>query len=135
MTLPEISEKIKAAPDVSANIFRTILFLLLVLIGYIGGRLYTLEAERKANLRVVAPFGGQEVTMTEKREMGARVLTNIKNSVPDGKQYVASKNGKVFHLPWCPGAKRIKEENKIWFSSKEEALALGLKPAANCDGI
>lgn len=46
--------------------------------------------------------------------------------------YLASKNGSNYYLPSCSGASRIKEENKIWFSSKEEAEGLGYKPALNC---
>jgi len=52
-----------------------------------------------------------------------------------GGQYVASKSGKSYHLPWCSGAKLIKEENKIWFSTKEEAQARGYTPAGNCPGL
>jgi len=55
--------------------------------------------------------------------------------MPAGGQYVASKTGKSYHLPWCSGAKLIKEENKIWFASKEEAEARGYAPAGNCPGI
>ncbi|MBP9759816.1 MAG: hypothetical protein KBD24_00415 [Candidatus Pacebacteria bacterium] len=51
------------------------------------------------------------------------------------KQYVASKSGTVYHLPWCSGAQRIKEENKVWFASKEIAEAAGYRPASNCKGI
>lgn len=50
-------------------------------------------------------------------------------------QYVASKNGTKYYLPSCSGAKRIKEENKVYFSSKEEAEAQGLEPAKNCKGL
>ncbi len=50
-------------------------------------------------------------------------------------KYVGSKNSNVYHLPDCPGAKRIKEENKRCFSSKEEAEKAGYRPAANCPGI
>lgn len=49
--------------------------------------------------------------------------------------YVASKNSDKYHLPWCSGAVRISEENKIWFASKEEAEAAGYTPAGNCKGI
>lgn len=52
-----------------------------------------------------------------------------------GGQYVASKNGTKYYLPWCGGAARIKEENKVWFASKEEAEAKGYEPAANCQGL
>jgi hypothetical protein len=50
-------------------------------------------------------------------------------------QYVASKSGTKYHLPWCGGAKQIKEENKVWFQTKEEAEWAGYTPAANCKGI
>lgn len=49
--------------------------------------------------------------------------------------YVGSKNSTKYHLPTCPGAKAIKEENKIWFESKDEARANGYSPASNCKGI
>jgi methylphosphotriester-DNA--protein-cysteine methyltransferase len=50
---------------------------------------------------------------------------------PSG-DYVASKNSTYFHLVTCPGAKLIKEENKVYFNTKEEALSRGLQPAKNC---
>lgn len=60
------------------------------------------------------------------------------NNVGESKNqglYVASKNGAKYHLPTCSGAKRIKEENKIWFNSKQEAEKAGYEPAKNCKGI
>lgn len=56
------------------------------------------------------------------------------NEQPAG-GYVVSKNGTKYHLPWCPGAKQIKEENKIFFATKDEAERAGYTPAANCKGI
>jgi len=50
-------------------------------------------------------------------------------------QFVASVNGAKYHLPWCSGAKRIKEDNKIWFRTVEEAQAAGYSPASNCKGL
>ena len=49
--------------------------------------------------------------------------------------YVASRNGSSYHLPDCPGAKQIKEENKIWFQTADEAKRAGYKPAGNCPGL
>ena len=46
--------------------------------------------------------------------------------------YVASKSGTKYHLLTCPGAKSIKEENKVYFATVLEAEAAGYKPAANC---
>jgi len=49
--------------------------------------------------------------------------------------YMASKSGTRYYLPSCSGASRIKEENKVWFSSASEAEAAGYTPAANCPGL
>lgn len=57
------------------------------------------------------------------------------SGIAPGGQYVASRTGKKFHLPWCPGALQIKEENKIWFATKADAEKAGYTPAANCKGI
>jgi hypothetical protein len=48
---------------------------------------------------------------------------------------VGSINGSKYHFPWCPGAKQMKEENKVWFDSVEEAERAGYTPAANCKGL
>lgn len=50
-------------------------------------------------------------------------------------EVVASKNGKTFSYPWCSGAKRISEKNKIVFSSKKEAESKGYREAKNCSGF
>ena len=50
-------------------------------------------------------------------------------------KYVASKSGTAYHYPWCSGALKIKEANKIWFQTKEEAKSRGYKPAGNCEGL
>lgn len=48
---------------------------------------------------------------------------------------VGSKNSNKVHFPWCSGAQRIKEENKVWFRSLDEARNAGYSPASNCPGI
>lgn len=66
------------------------------------------------------------------------VPTNSGEDLEPGVQpqkFVGSKNGSKYHFPWCPGAKQMKEENKIWFSSKEDAEKAGYTPAANCKGL
>ncbi len=48
---------------------------------------------------------------------------------------VASKNSTKYHLPSCSGAKNIKPENLITFSSIAEAEKAGYQKAANCPGL
>jgi len=46
--------------------------------------------------------------------------------------FMASKNSKKFHTATCTWAKRIKPENVVCFSSKEEAIQKGFQPDAAC---
>lgn len=59
----------------------------------------------------------------------------VTSEKPEAGAFVVSKTGSKYHLPWCPGAQRIKEENKIYFDTKEEAEAAGYQPAGNCKGL
>ena len=61
--------------------------------------------------------------------------SNLETESLSAGKYGASKSGTKYHLPWCAGAKSIKEENKIWFDTKDEAEKAGYTPAANCKGI
>ena len=46
--------------------------------------------------------------------------------------FVASKNGSKYYTLSCSGASRIKEENKIYFETKEAAEAAGYDPSSTC---
>ncbi|MHB1118178.1 MAG: hypothetical protein ACYCZ7_01425 [Minisyncoccota bacterium] len=50
-------------------------------------------------------------------------------------ELVGSKNGTKYHYPWCAGAQKIAEVNRIYFSSKADAEAQGYTPASNCKGL
>ncbi len=54
----------------------------------------------------------------------------IENSVSGS--VVASRNGSKYHYSHCPGAKQIKEVNKISFISAKDAEASGYTLASNC---
>lgn len=66
---------------------------------------------------------------------GSVNMSSERAEPPGAGKYVASANGTKYYLPSCSGVSRIKEENKIWFESAEEAEAAGYAPAANCPGL
>jgi len=66
---------------------------------------------------------------------GPLASDNVPETLPAGGEVVASKNGGKYHFPWCSGAKRILEENKVYFNSTLEARTAGYTPAANCKGL
>lgn len=59
---------------------------------------------------------------------GVGESSNINND----NQLVGSKSGSYYYYTWCSGANRIKEQNKVLFSSPKEAQAAGYRLASNC---
>jgi len=47
--------------------------------------------------------------------------------------YVASSQSDVFHRPSCRYVDQIKPENKIYFSTRDEAIASGRRPCKVCN--
>jgi len=48
-------------------------------------------------------------------------------------QFVGSIKSNKYHYPNCRAAKNIKDENKIWFASSEDARAHGYVPCSICN--
>ncbi len=96
-------------------------------------------------LTALASFGLGRLSSLRENKFPVRIETKNQSAAAISSQnpktesaqnlFVASKNGQVYHFPWCSGAQRIKEENKIFFNSREEAEKAGLRPAANCEGL
>ena len=47
-------------------------------------------------------------------------------------KYVGSVDSDKYHKPSCQWAAKIKPENEIWFTSKEEAAKAGYQPCKTC---
>jgi len=47
-------------------------------------------------------------------------------------RFVASVNGAKYYPAACKAANRIKEENRLWFTSEQEAREMGYAPSAQC---
>ena len=78
----------------------------------------------------IEPLKIENVPMAGESRANPAAVSPVKSGI-----FVASKNGTKYYLPTCPGVKRIKEENKIYFNAVAEAEARGLTPAANCPGL
>ncbi len=116
------------------------LVIFLVGIGSFGlGRLSVIWPEKQP-LRVEYPPPTGKGTLnrqTNRAKVGIPTASSKQAAIIESGKgtYVASKNGSAYHFPWCPGAQKIKDANKIWFTTKEEAEAKGYKPAGNCPGL
>ena len=127
----ETKEKVKLWMEENRSDLYTAAIIFLVCLSAFGlGRLSILWPQKEP-LRII---GGQEAAaISGNKETKPEKNANIPPSAQD--KYVASKSGTAYHYPWCAGAQKIKEENKIWFKIKEEAEDRGYKPAGNCDGL
>lgn len=126
MNIPEIIQKSKTTirelvtPDVY-------IVAIIILVGFAGfglGRLSKTE-ELRTPVKIINA-SGQTSSALSTEIVGVESAEGV---------LVGSKNGTKYHFPWCSGAQRIKESNKIWFSSKEEATRAGYTPALNCKGL
>ncbi len=69
------------------------------------------------------------------RSVSVEMVAAAATPTPPGGFLVASRSGKKYHFPWCPGADTITEKNKIWFKDEQEARRRGYTPAGNCKGL
>lgn len=132
MSIREILRKSNRiiANTVTEDVYIVIIIILVGFAGFGLGRLSIMEEGRVP----VSVHYGEGAT--------AAVIESISDSTEieapataDGGLLVASKNGSKYHYPWCSGAQRMKEENKIWFDSAQEAEKAGYTPATNCKGL
>ncbi len=114
--------------------------MLLVLVGYLAG--YWSAATRKETPIVFqdVPDGGgvlsaddlraltQAVSLAPEASPSAGAANVPKIPVGDG-AYLASTQGAKYYLPSCREVSRIKEENRVWFASAEEAKEAGYEPS------
>lgn len=126
--IPENHKNIKSFLSENKNdIFLAGSFFLIAVISFGLGRLSFMMENRTEKMPVRVEENGAVLGLAGKQ--------GVEGQGNEALLYLGSKNGTVYHLPSCSGAKRIAEENKIWFSSKEEAEGLGYRPAKNCDGL
>jgi len=111
--------------------------LLIILVGTASfglGKLSALE-KKKVPISILKTKEAILASVAE-NPTGIKDTDSSVNTQTQGKGIVvASKAGTKYYYPWCSGVSRIKEENKVWFLSIDDAKNAGLTPAANCTGL
>lgn len=131
--LYEYLQKVKSwCEENKSDIFIAVIIFLASITGFGLGRLSVLWPE-KPPIRILDVKEGIGTQNTPQPVANSAPIPTAKNKYPA--RYLASKSGSYYHYPWCAGAQKIKEENKVWFNTKEEAEAKGYKPAGNCPGL
>ena len=117
-------------------------FVLVAIVAFFGGRISAMPRD-KAPIVIEVP----ESAMREQERLQQAGLVNLAlpavgserlgvggrvSGIPEEErkgEYVASKNGAYYYTADMYMATRIKAANRVWFTSREEAEAKGLKPA------
>lgn len=149
MFLKSISfEKLKNHSD---SIFLVVCIILVGLIGFGLGRLSSKyqSAELNINSTLVNTADLDKIITVKPNPDGVKPYSqnssenkNIESASVGAvsgavvnKKVVGNKNSKIYHYEDCPGALKMKAENKIFFDSIMVAQQAGYKPAGNCPGL
>lgn len=135
MSIQELSAKFKGILR-NTEYLLSVLIVVVSLASFALGRLsveHTVEGKNDMYGHISSDTAQNTLISTGTPTVSDEMTNSASPTTAQG--YVASKSGTKYHLPWCGGAKQIKEENKIWFATKEEAERAGYEPASNCKGI
>jgi beta-lactamase superfamily II metal-dependent hydrolase len=106
----------------------------------IGARVYRTDQDGEVDVSIK---GDGAIGVTASRSGGsAPVVASPSGPAPapaptpapaPAEGYVASSRAKVFHKTSCPAAAKLKDENRVTFKTREEAVASGRTPAKDCN--
>lgn len=106
MSINYLIEKIKQK---RSEIFISLVIILVAFSSYGLGKLSVLKS------------GNEDITISHE-ELNGEVY------------YVASKSGSKYYYPWCGGAGKILDKNKVIFNTVNEAEGAGYEPSSSCFG-
>ena len=109
------------------KLFLTLVIILVALLSFGLGRLSIVGKGEPVKIEYDASISNSASAV--------KALPSVANSqlkIENSESVVASKNGSKYHYLHCPGAKQIREANKITFATPSAAEAAGYTLASNC---
>jgi len=110
------------------DIFIVIFFIVSVIISFNLGRIS--EKEERTRITYERSLSPQKTLTEIKKDTPA--TTKGVSQADFEKNIWGSRSGTKFYYAWCSGASRIKEENRVYYTSKEEAMLSGRTIASGC---
>ena len=113
-----------------AHIGRAVICCCIVAVSVVGFTLSTSSPDAEKP-------GAVHVTVSPVKDTPAPVQTDTPSAEPSAPaqvqgEYTASSRSDKFHLASCPSAVRISDDNRVWFSTRDEAVAAGYSPCGRC---
>ena len=96
------------------------------------------HAQITVNLPADDTVNGYRTENSKPSEMPDAVSAeDVKPAEPDNvvktADYIGNSNSHIFHKPSCSSANTIKEENRVSFKSREDAVKSGYTPCKRCN--
>jgi len=110
-----------------SDILLTITIILVALVSFGSGLLIDFSKDNQSII-----IQNPEVNQGVNQASIQQASQPIKNQSIEQGRFVGSVNSNKYHWPECSFAKRIAEQNQIWFESEEEAQKAGY---ARCSGF
>jgi len=88
--------------------------------------------EKASQSSKIEPQGAQTSSSAKDTTSSQNLAQSSPTTLPQNCSYVGSKNSNKYHLPTCRWAKQIKPENRVCFSSIEDATAKNYQPDKGC---
>ena len=132
-----IPKLIKFCKDNNRELYLTTIIVLVAAISFGLGRLSKIREEKTPITIENVGTSTETIVNTLNKNVIENKLEQNSSIISSNTQkiFVASRNGKKYYYAWCESANVIKEQNRIWFSTKDEAEKAGYQPAANCKGL
>lgn len=109
----------------------TVAIVILVGFGSFGlGRLS--KGSEAAGIKILPGETSEFPIKAESQPANALSAVIPKSNSPQGKNFFASSRGKKYYSPGCSAGKTIKQENRIYFATEEEAEKAGYELSSSC---
>jgi hypothetical protein len=119
-----IAKFIKLVKTHKADIVLVIAIVLISITSFNLGKMSMLKTS-KPPLTVTQPQNMAQIS--------SKSPTSPKPTPVRDQTVVASKNSKLYHFTYCPGASKIADKNKLTFPNEAAAISAGLTLASNCN--
>ena len=116
------------------KLFLAMVIILTALLSFNIGRLSATKNKEPIRIEYDPSLIQDEIqnSSTSQVNNSASVINAVQSQTVETGEVVVSKNGSKYHYSYCPGAKQIKEENKIVFKTPAAAETAGYTLANNC---
>ena len=138
MSIHDIPDKIKSRLG-SKDAYDIAIVFVVILVGIVSfmlGRL-SIGQNSASNVLVSLPNEVNSASVINAKDYDGNLQideskSNSANTVIEKGAFVASKNGTKYYPSNCSSVSRIKEENKVYFNTEQEAKNAGLSRTSTC---